>query len=1055
MHRILATLLTLSVTFPLFAQTDSERAAVALSAVVQKVPARITLSWTALSSTSSITIYRKLRSATSWGGALTTVAINATSYQDNAVTVGTAYEYKVVRVSAGKTGSGYLCSGIEVPAVDYRGKVVLLVDNTFTTSLSTELAQLQTDLKADGWTVLRSDVSRTAAVTSIRNTVIAHYNSDPTNVKALFIIGHVPVPYSGYQNPDGHTEHLGAWPCDGYYGELTSTWTDNSINSTSAARSANNNIPGDGKFDQADFPSALELQVGRVDMYDMPAFSQSETQLMRNYLNKAHSYKIKGIVPLERGIIFDNLQWAGSPLAGSAWRAFAPMVGAANVTAPYSYGSPFKSYVDEQSYLVSYSSGGGLQGNSGGVVTYNGADNVAITEDYATTIGVGSIFNMAFGSYFGDWDNRNNFLRAMIASGNALTNCFSAIPAWYAHQMGMGETVGTSTLATMNNTAMYTPLTDGWQSTIGRVHLGLMGDPTLRTRMIVPPSNFTITNSGGLASFAWTASTEAVLGYYIDKLNANGTLTRINTTIITGNTYQSSGVSFTPGAEYMVRATKLQTTPSGSFFNYSLGASGTAGAGGGAPPAPDCAGVVGGSAVPGSACNDGNACTTNDMWSSSCQCTGTAVVASATITPASSTSICNGSSVTLSATTGSGYSYAWKRDGTTISGATASSYAASSAGSHTVTITKNTCSLTSPATSVTTKALPSVATSADAGASTVTATASGATAPYTYSWNTNPVQSAATATVSAAGTYTVTASSANGCAKSATVSITPTGGNAACAGLRTESQTSWGATDVSGSTSPAAYMNTYFSWLFTSPNYLTIGCGSKMLKLTTAAAVTAFLPSSGTKAVLPAGTLTNPGTGYSNVLAGELVALKLTLKFDEYNPAFSTSQVMLKDMVIDHGAFAGYTVAALAAEADQRLGGCSTTFTLAQVLNAISAINNGYEGGTESAGYLLCNGTLKEIGSEPLVEEEIVVTAFPNPFSGVTTLAVHAMEESAHTTIGIFSMTGVLVKQLFDGDMPAESDMLVQWDASGQAAGMYFYRVTRADRAVTGKLLVE
>ncbi|MEO8066857.1 MAG: T9SS type A sorting domain-containing protein [Flavobacteriales bacterium] len=1055
MHRILATLLTVSVAVHLFAQTDSERAAVALSATVQKSPARITLAWTALPSTTSISIYRKLRSATSWGGAIATAAVSATSYQDNTITASTAYEYKVVRVSAGKTGTGYICSGIEVPAVDSRGKVVLLVDNTFATSLAPELTQLQNDLKADGWVVLRSDVGRSASVTSVRNTVIAHYNSDQTNVKALFIIGHVPVPYSGYQNPDGHAEHLGAWPCDGYYGELTSTWTDNTINATSAARAANNNTPGDGKFDQTDFPSALELQVGRVDMYDMPAFSQSETQLLRSYLNKLHNYKMKGYTPQERGIIFDNLQWAGSPLAGSAWRGFAPLVGAANVTAPYSYGFPFKSFVDEQSYLVSYSSGGGLQGNVGGVVTYNGADNIAITEDYASTIQVGSVFNMAFGSYFGDWDNKNNFLRAMIASGDALTNCFAAIPAWYAHHMGMGETVGTSTLATMNNTAMYTPLTDGWQSSIGRVHLGLMGDPTLRTRMIVPPSGLTITNSGGIASFAWTASTETVLGYYIDKINANGTLTRINTSIITGTTYQNSGVAFTSGAEYMVRATKLQTTPSGSFFNYSLGALGTAGAGGGAPPAPDCSGVVGGSAVPGSACNDGNACTTNDVWSSSCQCAGTAVVTSATITPSSSTSICNGGSVILNATTGTGYSYAWKRDGTTITGATASSYTASTAGSHTVAITKNSCSLTSSATAVTVKALPSVATSADAAASTVSAAASGATAPYTYSWNTNPAQTTATATVSAAGTYTVVATSANGCAKSAAVSITPSGGNAACTGLRTESQASWGATNVSGSITPAAYMNTYFSWLFTSPNYLTIGCGSKMLKLTTAAAVTAFLPSSGTKAVLPAGTLTNPGAGYSNVLAGELVALKLTLKFDEFNPSFSNSQVALKDMVIGSGRFVGYTVAALAAEADQRIGGCATTFTLAQLLSAISAINNGYEGGTEAAGYLLCNGTPKEITSTPVLEEDILVTAFPNPFSGVTTLAVHAMEETAHTTIEVYTLTGVLVQRLYDGEMPSGSDMLVQWDASGQAMGMYFYRVTRADRTATGKLLVE
>lgn len=181
---------------------------------------------------------------------------------------------------------------IEVAATDYRGKLVLLVDNTFTASLAPELAQLRLDLKADGWVVLRTDVSRTASVSSVRTIVANQYNADPANVKALFIVGHVPVPYSGNQNPDGHQEHKGAWPADGYYGDVNGLWTDAAVNVTSAARTANNNVPGDGKFDQTTFPSAVELQVGRVDMYDMPAFAVGETQLMRNYLNKLHSFKI-------------------------------------------------------------------------------------------------------------------------------------------------------------------------------------------------------------------------------------------------------------------------------------------------------------------------------------------------------------------------------------------------------------------------------------------------------------------------------------------------------------------------------------------------------------------------------------------------------------------------------------------------------------------------------------------------------------------------------------------------------------------------------------------
>jgi gliding motility-associated-like protein len=63
------------------------------------------------------------------------------------------------------------------------------------------------------------------------------------------------------------------------------------------------------------------------------------------------------------------------------------------------------------------------------------------------------------------------------------------------------------------------------------------------------------------------------------------------------------------------------------------------------------------------------------------------------------------------------------------------------------------------------------------GQSTGTATAipAGGTAPYTYSWNTTPVQTTATATGLAAGTYTVTLTDANSCTTSATVTITQPG----------------------------------------------------------------------------------------------------------------------------------------------------------------------------------------------------------------------------------------------------------------------------------------
>ncbi|MEO7080428.1 MAG: hypothetical protein ABIY71_02835, partial [Flavobacteriales bacterium] len=102
---------------------------------------------------------------------------------------------------------------------------------------------------------------------------------------------------------------------------------------------------------------------------------------------------------------------------------------------------------------------------------------------------------------------------------------------------------------------------------------------------------------------------------------------------------------------------------------------------------PDCLGVIGGSALPGTACDDGNPNTTNDTWSANCACIGTVSCITPTISAATGNSpICAGSTLNLGVTaTGTGpLSYAWTGTGTfspnassqnvTVSGATSGNY---------------------------------------------------------------------------------------------------------------------------------------------------------------------------------------------------------------------------------------------------------------------------------------------------------------------------------------------------------------------------------------------
>lgn len=602
-----------------FAQTNSQNAAIQLHATVSSNPANITIKWMIHPGTSSFTIYRKVAGAGGWGDIHASLGGGSTEYIDNSVTQGQLYEYKVVRSSSSGNGYGYLNSGVKVPATEQRGKMILLVADNNLPVLEPQIQILTDDLRGDGWNVIRHNISTSASVTSIKSIIVSDYNSDPTNIKAVFLLGNIPVPYSGNINPDGHSSHLGAWPADVFYGDVNGNWTDNNFYTNTAQRSANNNVPDDGKFDQSDLPSNVELQVGRVDLSDMPAFSSGEAQLLIDYLNKAHDYKRSIIDPLIRAVIFDNFQWLADPLASSAWRNFGQLVDPANITAPYQYGAAFSTYVNSQSYLWTYACGGGLQLYTEGELTYNGADNVGNTQDYAS-IEFDGIFNMSFGSYFGDWDNKNNFLRAPLASGNALTNCWAAIPNYYFHHMGMGHNIGYSIIQTQNNTTTYTPHNGGWQGSIGRTHVALMGDPSLRMHMINPPTGLTVIDGGGYPTFSWTASTEPnVLGYYVYEVDtANGMITRITPNVVNGTVFSDALVSIKP-VKYMVRAVKLQTSHSGSYFDLSLGDLAIMNGG---VPALDCNGVLNGPDMPGTPCNDGDPNTGMDQWDGNCNCIG-------------------------------------------------------------------------------------------------------------------------------------------------------------------------------------------------------------------------------------------------------------------------------------------------------------------------------------------------------------------------------------------------------------------------------------------------
>lgn len=540
----------------LFAQATALDISVRLEASPNITNDAIILKWPVSPSATDYKIYRKDPSATSWGTVLATLAPTDSTYTDNTVVNGTQYEYRVQQ-TAPTIANGYILSGINTKLNYNNGIIILVVDSFFLPILSSEIDQLINDYRGDGYTVKQLNVNRTNSVPSVKTQIQNIYNQDPTNTKSIFLFGHIPVPYSGLINPDGHLEHYGAWPSDGYYGDMDGVWTDATEIDTLATDPRNRNNIGDGKFDQSIFPSLIELEVGRVDFYNLTSFSETETELMQMYLTKLHSFKTRGYIPNDIAVVEDNFSSYAEGFSASGHRSFATAVGRQNV-----FYSDWLPTLDTANALWSYGCGGGW---------YQGASGIATTTDFTTT-DVKSTFTMLFGSYFGDWDVQNSFLRSALATGTVLTNAWAGRPHLHFHPMSLGNSIGYCTKKNMNNSSTYMTSTLG-AGYFGRwVHIALLGDPSLRLHYIAPPTSISvIENASHNVTINWTASTETVLGYNVYRKLSNAiNWTQLNSSIITTTSYADN---LTNGGdyEYMVRAVRDQTTASGTYQNLSLG----------------------------------------------------------------------------------------------------------------------------------------------------------------------------------------------------------------------------------------------------------------------------------------------------------------------------------------------------------------------------------------------------------------------------------------------------------------------------------------------------
>lgn len=548
-----------------------------VTATVQESPAQITLNWLPPTSSAYLVTHQKIyrrpagvgHANQAWGGEYASLSTSAMSFTDTAVQPGQRYEYRLVRLmSNGPSNStGYIETGIRLTEVDRWGSVVLLVHEDVVASLPVELARLRQDLAGDGWHVIFEEIAASDTVPDVKAVITGHYSNPLTpDVRSVFLLGRIAVPYAGLIAPDGHANHIGAWPADAFYGDMDGVWTDSEVDDTAASGTRNDNVPGDGKYDQSILPSALELEVGRVDLSNMTVFpdaSTTEMDLLRRYLIRDHSYRHRlgayASVP-RRGLIDDHWGYRGNDtFASNPWWNFTAFFGSANITE-----ADWFTTLENDAYLWAYGGGAG---------SYTSAAGIGNSAQFGSTDSK-AVFHMMLGSYFGDWDSSNNFLRAPLAAteaGLGLASMWTGRPHWHIHAMAVGEPLGHGARRSQNNFGDY-PAGGG----AGQVHVALMGDPTLRLFPVLPASALSQASAPGVVSLSWTASADSSIeGYAVyrgaDDARITGKFSRINGALVSSTSFDD--LSAVPGETYtyMVRAVKLETSASGTYLNASQG----------------------------------------------------------------------------------------------------------------------------------------------------------------------------------------------------------------------------------------------------------------------------------------------------------------------------------------------------------------------------------------------------------------------------------------------------------------------------------------------------
>jgi len=487
-------------------------------------------------------------------------------YDDTGASPGRTYAYRVLRNGRPPLE---VCAAHDTPPPADRGRVLLLVDETLADRLTPALARHRADLIADGWEVVQHRVPRhvdadlqdfdcrrydaealprnRTHLLAIRALIRREHEAHPGRPLVAVLIGHPTIPQSGWAAEDGHVGcddpagiHLGAWPADLFYGDLTGAWTDTRSFRTGCPDCARSqctycilgNEPGDGRWDPNDLPrepdgspGRIEVPIGRIDFARLSHFDSRfaglkgsprnaadvEVALLERYLDKAWRYR-RGLLPfLDSAIGYAN---AVAPLVDRNLLHILPRlaphepVSATTWTSDLFHDGPRVRWGFQADY-----SHFGVLGMTGAAKA--GHSHFAKNVAWRRPGDVPRVaFLFAFGSFLGQWYSGygEDFLRICLAAEDAvlLAGTAHSRTPWATDRVHAGAPVHTL----LTDTAERSPSVN--------VRLTyLLGDPCLLEHPLTAPTGFTARSMGpaveGAVELSWTASSEADLGYRIDE----------------------------------------------------------------------------------------------------------------------------------------------------------------------------------------------------------------------------------------------------------------------------------------------------------------------------------------------------------------------------------------------------------------------------------------------------------------------------------------------------------------------------------------------------------